>query len=152
MQKANARLYMLLACSVLALLLAVSARCSIAAAAEPAVQEQAVQVPLSKLVELQSLMNSQSEKINPLEKQLNVPTNELQKQEQLISELRSDLQTAKSSLDKSELIISEQNKSLAGLSAKLKADARREKRIKRQRLLWQLVAGGVTVALARKAA
>ena len=99
MQKANARLYMLLACSVLALLLAVSARCSIAAAAEPAVQEQAVQVPLSKLVELQSLMNSQSEKINLLEKQLQEPASELQKQEQLISELRSDLQTAKSSLE-----------------------------------------------------
>lgn len=151
MQRANARLFMLLACSVLVLLLAVSVRCSIAAAAEVPAQEQTVQVPLSKLKELQSLMNSQSEKINLLERQLNAPTSELKEQEKLISELRSSLKEAKSSLDKSELIINEQNKSLTSLSEKLKADARREKRIKRQRLLWQVVAGGMTVALVRKA-
>lgn len=149
---ANKRLCMLLACSVLALLLAVSVRCSIAAAAESPARAQTVQVPLCKLKELQSLMNSQEQKINLLERQLKAPASELQKQGELISELQSSLQKAKSSLDKSELIISEQNKSLQSLSQELKADARREKRIKRQRLFWQIVAGSVTVALVRKMA
>ena len=155
MLKDNARLLVLLTLSLLLLFFAVLWRCSTADAAEiarPAAQEQTVQVPLSKLKELQSLMNSQEQKINLLEQQLNAPTSELQKQEKLISELQSSLKEAKSSLDKSELIISEQNKSLTSLSEKLKQDARREQRIKRQRLLWQIVAGGVTVALVRKAA
>ena len=147
MQEANRRLLTLLACSVLVLLLAVSVCCSTVRAAEAPAQEQTVQVPLSKLRELQSLMNSQEQKINLLEQQLAQPTSELKEQEKLISELRSDLRAAKSSLDKSELIISEQNKSLTSLSETLKADRRREQRIKRQRLLWQVVVGSMAVEL-----
>ena len=152
MLKDNARLLVLVTVSLLLLSFAVLWRCSTADAAEiaqPAAQEQTVQVPLSKLKELQSLMNSQEQKINLLETQLNAPTSELQKQEKLISELRSDLKAAKSSLDKSELIISEQNLSLTSLSQTLKQDQCREKRIKRQRLLWQLVAGSMAVALVK---
>ena len=152
MLKDNARLLVLVTLSLLLLYFAVVWRCSTVDAAEvqPPAQEQTVQVPLSKLKELQNLMNSQEQKINLLEQQLNQPMSELQKQQTLISGLRSDLQEAKSSLNKSELIISEQNKSLQSLSQELKENQRREKRIKRQRLLWQVVAGGVTVALVRK--
>ena len=153
MLKDNARLLVLLTLSLLLLSFAVLWRCSTADAAEmaqPAAQEQKVQVPLSKLKELQSLMNSQEQKINLLEQQLQEPTSELKEQEKLISELRSDLMKAKSSLDKSELIISEQNLSLTSLSETLKENQRREKRIKRQRLLWQIVAGGMTVVLVKK--
>ena len=153
MLKNNARLLVLLMVSLLLLSFAVLWRCSTVDAAEiaqPAAQEQTVQVPLSRLKELQSLMTSQEQKINLLEQQLNAPTSELQKQQTLISELRSDLKEADSSLMKSEQIISEQNLSLTSLSEKLKQDQCREKRIKRQRLLWQIVAGSMAVALVRK--
>ena len=154
MLKDNARLLVLLTLSLLLLSFAVLWRCSTADAAEmaqPAAQEQTVQVPLSRLKELRTLMDSQNEKINLLERQLAQPTSELKEQEKLISELRANLKVADSSLMKSEQIIKEQNKSLTSLSEKLKQDQRREKRIKRQRLLWQLVAGSMAVALVRKA-
>ena len=153
MLKDNARLLVLVTVSLLLFFFAVLWRCSTVDAAEieqPAAQEQTVQVPLSKLKELQSLMTSQEQKIDLLETQLDAPTSELQKQQKLISELRSDLMTAKSSLDKSELIISEQNKSLTSLSQTIKENQRKEQRIKRQRLLWQMVAGSMAVALVKK--
>ena len=48
-------------------------------------------------------------------------------------------------MSKSELIISEQNKSLTSLSLALKQEQRRTERIKRQRLLWQIVAGSAAI-------
>ena len=150
MESANRRLLILLFASVLALLFV--AQCSICAAAEtqqPPTQEETVQVPLSKLIELQSLMNSQEQKIKLLEQQLTEPQATLKEQQNLISELRQNLQEAKSSLDKSELIISEQNKSLASLSQTIRQDAKRTKRIERQRTIWQAVAGGLAVVLVK---
>ena len=153
MLKDNARLLVLVTVSLLLLCFAVLWRCSTVDAAAPTTpqlaQERTVQVPLSRLKELQTLMDSQSEKINLLEMQLQEPTSELQKQQELISELRSSLKTADSSLAKSDQIIKKQNKSLMGLSQTLKEDARREQRIKRQRLLWQVVAGGMVAALVK---
>lgn len=74
----------------------------------------------------------------------------LSQQQQQISQLRQELQTAKSSLASSGKIIDEQNKSLMSLSAELKQEQRRTRRIERQRLLWQIVAGSAVVYMVLK--
>ena len=102
-------------------------------------------VPLSRLTELQSLINRQEQRLNQLQELLGGQSSTLTEQSSSISQLRQELQTAKSSLSKSDKIIDEQNASLMSLSATLKQEQRRTRRIERQRLLWQAVAGGVVV-------
>ena len=80
-----------------------------------------------------------------LETLLEGQSSTLSGQQSSISQLRQELATAKSSLANSKLIIDEQNSSLMSLSATLKQEQRRTRRIERQRLLWQIVAGGAVV-------
>lgn len=108
-------------------------------------QEIMVSVPLSRLTELQSLINRQEQRLNQLQELLSGQSSGLSQQQQQISQLRQELQTAKNSLTSSDQIINEQNKSLMSLSEELKQEQRRTRRIERQRLLWQAVAGGVVV-------
>ena len=108
-------------------------------------QEIMVRVPLSKLTELQSLINRQEQRLNQLQELLSGQSSGLTEQSSSISQLKQELATAKSSLTSSDQIINEQNKSLMSLSATLKQEQRRTRRIERQRLLWQAVAGGVVV-------
>lgn len=120
--------------------------CTPASAAEAAPrQEVMVSVPLSKLTELQSLISRQELRLNQLQELLSGQSNGLSQQQQQISQLRQELQTAKSSLTSSEQIINEQNKSLMSLSESIRQEQRRMRRIERQRLLWQAVAGGAVV-------
>lgn len=100
-------------------------------------------VPRSKLLELQSLISRQEQRLNQLQELLSGQSSGLSQQQQQISQLRQELTTAKSSLSKSDQIIDEQNASLTSLSEELKQEQRRTRRIERQRLLWQAVAGGV---------
>lgn len=152
MLKDSARLLCLATLSLLLLCFALLGMCRVADAAAPAQtqQEVMVSVPLSRLIELQSLMNSQGQKINLLEQQLTAPQTTLKEQQNLISELKNNLRTAKSSLAKSELIIEEQNKSLTSLSLALKQEQRRTKRIERQRIIWQVVAFGTATVLLKE--
>lgn len=106
-----------------------------------------VPVPLSRLIELKSLMESQDKKISLLEKQLTAPTTALKEQQSLISELRTDLQKSQSSLKESELTIAKQEESLMSLSADIRQKQRQQEKIKRQRTFWQILAGGAIVAL-----
>lgn len=99
-------------------------------------------VPLSKLTELQSLISRQEQRLNQLQELLSGQSSTLSGQQNSISQLRQELATAKSSLANSKLIIDEQNSSLMSLSESIKQERRRTQRIKRQRLLWQVVAGG----------
>ena len=135
----------------LCLSLALSALPGYCSAADAAVaaprQEVMVSVPLSRLTELQSLINRQEQRLNQLQELLGGQSSTLTEQSSSISQLRQELMTAKSSLSKSEQIIDEQNKSLTSLSATLKQEQRKTRRIERQRLLWQIVAGGAIVAL-----
>lgn len=127
-------------------LLSVATSCTPASAAEAAPrQEVMVSVPLSKLTELQSLISKQEQRLNQLQELLSGQSSGLSQQQQQISQLRQELTTAKSSLTSSDKIIDEQNVSLMSLSATLKQEQRRTRRIERQRLLWQVVAGGVVV-------
>lgn len=153
MLKDSAKLLCLVTLSLSLLCFALLAICRVADAAAqvPQQKEIIVEVSLSKLQELNDLMNSQNEKINLLEKQLQKPTITLREQQNLINELRQNLQEAQNSLSKSELIIEEQNASLQSLSATMKLEQKRTKRIERQRLIWQVVAGGMVVTLIRKA-
>ena len=125
-------------------LLSAATSCTPASAAEAAPrQEVMVSVPLSRLTELQSLINRQELRLNQLQKLLSGQSSGLSQQSSSISQLRQELATAKSSLETSKQIIDEQNSSLMSLSEELKQEQRRTRRIERQRLLWQAVAGGV---------
>lgn len=139
------RRYIASALCVCALLLA-ALSCTSASAAEAAPrQEVMVSVPLSKLTELQSLISRQELRLNQLQELLSGQSNGLSQQSSSISQLKQELATAKSSLTSSDQIINEQNASLMSLSATLKQEQRRTRRIERQRLLWQAVAGGAVV-------
>ena len=125
-------------------LLSAALSCTPASAASAAVpqQEVTVKVPLSKLKELRSLIDKQEQRLEQLETLLEGQSSTLSGQQSSISQLRQELATAKSSLANSKLIIDEQNSSLMSLSESIKQERRRTQRIKRQRLLWQVVAGG----------
>lgn len=139
------RRYIASALCVCALLLA-ALSCTPASAAEAAPrQEVMVSVPLSKLTELQSLISRQELRLNQLQELLSGQSNGLSQQSSSISQLKQELATAKSSLTSSDQIINEQNASLMSLSATLKQEQLRAQKIKRQRLLWQIVAGSVVV-------
>lgn len=132
-------------------LLSVATSCTPASAAETAPrQEIMVSVPLSRLTELQSLINRQEQRLNQLQELLSGQSSGLSQQQQQISQLRQELQTAKNSLTSSNQIINEQNKSLMSLSEELRQEQRRTQRIERQRLLWQAVAGGAVVYMVLK--
>lgn len=132
-------------------LLSVATSCTPASAAETAPrQEIMVSVPLSRLTELQSLINRQEQRLNQLQELLSGQSSGLSQQQQQISQLRQELQTAKNSLTSSNQIINEQNKSLMSLSEELRQERRRMQRIERQRLLWQAVAGGAVVYMVLK--
>lgn len=132
-------------------LLSVATSCTPASAAETAPrQEIMVSVPLSRLTELQSLISRQELRLNQLQELLSRQSSGLSKQQSSISQLRQELQTAKSSLTSSNQIIDEQNASLMSLSEELKQEQRRTRRIERQRLLWQAVAGGAVVYMVLK--
>lgn len=127
-------------------LLSVATSCTPASAAEAALrQEIMVSVPLSRLTELQSLISKQEQRLNQLQELLSGQSSGLSQQQQQISQLRQELTTAKNSLTSSNQIIDEQNASLMSLSEELKQEQRRTRRVERQRLLWQAVAGGVVV-------
>lgn len=150
---ASARLRLSVMLSLLLALSALPGYCSAADAAVAAPQQGImVSVPLSRLTELQNLINRQEQRLNRLQEllggqssTLTEQSSTLREQSSSISQLRQELQTAKSSLSKSDQIIDEQNKSLTSLSATLKQEQRRTRRIERQRLLWQAVAGGAVV-------
>lgn len=152
MLKDSAKLlcWVTLSLSLLCFALLAICRVADAAAQVPQQKEIIVEVSLSKLQELNDLMNSQEQKIELLEQLLTEPQATLKEQQNLISGLRQNLQEAQSSLSKSELIIAEQNASLQSLSATMKQEQKRTKRIERQRLIWQVVAGGMVVALAKE--
>lgn len=134
--------YIALALCVCALLSAATS-CTPASAAEAALQQEVmVSVPLSRLTELQSLISRQEQRLNQLQELLSGQSSGLSQQQQQISQLRQELQTAKNSLTSSDQIIDEQHALLTSLSEELKQEQRRTRRIERQRLLWQVVAGG----------
>nr|DAS73801.1 MAG TPA: Protein of unknown function (DUF3138) [Caudoviricetes sp.] len=142
--------YIALALCVCALLSAATS-CTPASAAEAAPQQEVmVSVPLSRLTELQSLISRQEQRLNQLQELLSGQSSGLSQQSSSISQLRQELQNAKSSLSSSKQIINEQNASLMSLSATLKQEQRRTRRIERQRLLWQVVAGGAVVYMVLK--
>ena len=148
---ASARLRLSVMLSLSLALSALPGYCSAADAAVAAPQQEAmVSVPLSKLTELQSLISRQEQQLNQLQELLGGQSSTLTEQSSSISQLRQELQTAKSSLSKSDQIIDEQNKSLTSLSATLKQEQRRTRRIERQRILWQAVAGGAVVYMVLK--
>ena len=97
--------------------------------------QQVVMVPLPKLLELQSLISRQEPKINQLSAILS-------EQESTLNKQCKEINLLKQSLQNSEQIISEQNASLTKLSEEHRKEQRK---IKTQRLIWQIVAGIVVL-------
>jgi septal ring factor EnvC (AmiA/AmiB activator) len=112
--------------------------------------EATVSVPLSRLIELRTLTDRQELRLIQLQELLDAQSSTLSKQQSSIRQLRQELQTAKSSLSSSKQIIDEQNASLMSLSESIRQEQRRTRRIERQRLLWQIIAGSVVVYAALK--
>ena len=143
---ASARLRLSVMLSLSLALSALPGYCSAADAAVAAPrQEVMVSVPLSRLTELQSLINRQEQRLNRLQELLGGQSSTLTEQSGSISQLRQELQSANNSLSKSDKIIDEQNASLMSLSATLKQERCRTEHVKRRCLLWQAVAGGAVV-------
>ena len=109
-----------------------------------------VKVPLSKLKELRSLIDKQEQRLEQLETLLGGQSSKLSGQQSSISQLRQELATAKSSLANSKLIIDEQNSSLMSLSESINQEKRRTKRIERQRIIWQIIAGSAILYITAK--
>ena len=97
--------------------------------------QQVVMVPLPKLLELQSLISRQEPKINQLSAILS-------EQESILNKQYKEINLLKQSLQSSEQIINEQNTSLTKLSEEHRKEQRK---IKTQRLIWQIVAGIVVL-------
>ena len=107
-------------------------------------QPKTVVVSMEKLIMLRDLLNKQEPRINQLNILLNRQKEEFNKQSSQMKLLKQDLTNVQKSLTKSEMIIQAQNKSLMELSETHKAEQRK---IKTQRLIWQIVAGVVILQL-----
>lgn len=154
MLKDSAKLLCLAMLSLLLLCFALLATCRVEAAATPVQaqtqQEVTVKVPLSKLKELRSLIDKHEQRLEQLETLLGGQSSKLSGQQSSISQLRQELATAKSSLANSKLIIDEQNSSLMSLSESINQEKRRTKRIERQRIIWQIIAGSAILYITAK--
>lgn len=67
-----------------------------------------------------------------------------------LKESRAELSKLKTESIKLQIELQAQSSLLEGANKSLQASAREEKRIKRQRLLWQIIAGGVVVVLVKE--
>lgn len=100
-------------------------------AVETAQNQEMILVSRSKLIALRSLISRQEPRINQLSAILSEQESTLNKQYKEINLLKQSLQS-------SEQIIAEQNASLTKLSEERKKENRK---LKTQRLIWQVVAG-----------
>lgn len=67
-----------------------------------------------------------------------------------LTESRVELSKLKSESIKLQIELKAQSSLLESVNKYLQASAREEKRVKRQRLLWQIIAGGVVVVLVKE--
>lgn len=102
---------------------------------EPLKNQQTITVSMDKLLTLQSLISRQESRINQLSIILN-------KQESTLNKQCKEINLLKQSLQNSEQIISEQNASLTKLSEEHRKEQRK---IKAQRLIWQVVVGVIVL-------
>lgn len=67
-----------------------------------------------------------------------------------LKESRAELSKLKTESIKLQIELQAQSSLLESANKSLQASAREEKRVKRQRLLWQIIAGGVVVVLVKE--
>lgn len=67
-----------------------------------------------------------------------------------LKESRAELSKLKTESIKLQIELQAQSSLLKSANKSLQASAREEKRVKRQRLLWQIIAGGVVVVLVKE--
>lgn len=67
-----------------------------------------------------------------------------------LSESKTELSKLKTESIKLQIELQAQSSLLENVNKSLQASAREEKRVKRQRLLWQIIAGGMVVALVKQ--
>lgn len=75
---------------------------------------------------------------------------EMAESQAALKESRAELSKLKTESIKLQIELQAQSSLLESANKSLQASAREEKRVKRQRLLWQIIAGGVVVVLVKE--
>lgn len=95
-------------------------------------------------------MSALDSRLNLLLEQTKATKQALAESQAALSESKTELSKLKTESIKLQIELQAQSSLLEGANKSLQASAREEKRIKRQRLLWQIIAGGMVVALVKQ--
>lgn len=95
-------------------------------------------------------MSALDSRLNLLLEQTKATKQALAESQAALSESRAELSKLKTESIKLQIELQAQSSLLESANKSLQASAREEKRIKRQRLLWQIIAGSVVVTLIKK--
>lgn len=92
-------------------------------------------------------MTALDSRLNLLLEQTRASRQALAESQAALSESKTELSKLKTESIKLQIELQAQSSLLARANKSLQASAREEKRVKRQRLLWQIIAGGMVVAI-----
>lgn len=95
-------------------------------------------------------MSALDSRLNLLLEQTRASRQALAESQAALKESRAELSKLKTESIKLQIELQAQSSLLESANKSLQASAREEKRIKRQRLLWQIIAGSVVVTLIKK--
>lgn len=89
-------------------------------------------------------------RLNLLLEQTKATKQALAESQAALSKSKTELSKLKTESIKLQIELQAQSSLLESANKSLQASAREEKRVKRQRLLWQIIAGGMVVALVKQ--
>lgn len=95
-------------------------------------------------------MSALDSRLNLLLEQTKATKQALAESQAALSKSKTELSKLKTESIKLQIELQAQSSLLESANKSLQASAREEKRIKRQRLLWQIIAGGMVVALVKQ--
>lgn len=95
-------------------------------------------------------MSALDSRLNLLLEQTKATKQALAESQAALSESKVELSKLKTESIKLQIELQAQSSLLESANKSLQASAREEKRVKRQRLLWQIIAGGMVVALVKQ--
>lgn len=95
-------------------------------------------------------MSALDSRLNLLLEQTKATKQALAESQAALSESKTELSKLKTESIKLQMELQAQSSLLESANKSLQASAREEKRVKRQRLLWQIIAGSVVVVLVKE--
>lgn len=95
-------------------------------------------------------MSALDSRLNLLLEQTKATKQALAESQAALSKSKTELSKLKTESIKLQIELQAQSSLLESANKSLQASAREEKRVKRQRLLWQIIAGGMVVALVKQ--